>query len=527
MNEAPGSLTAGVSRPAPRGLRAADFLKRLDAQNQTAVVLLCMAVYAVEWLIAYIVHDVPFASLETDGMYYIQVAQSLFTNHLLLDGWHGLGYPLAIWLAEHAVGDWFRSAQIVSGLSGAAFIVATYWVVARLMGTRVALLTVVLLLTNLWVLMDSVLALSDMLAVALAMVSLGLVCSDAESRRNVIIAGVLGGLAFSARYVYVALLLVPFVLVLLHWNSDGKKLCEALLYFLGFGLAVSPVLWANYSLFGTPLYTETFKNIAAALYGWDHAAEFDSMMAVVQRNPLLFAATLVKRIGFDMPAYLIHVVYYVILFSVPGLVLFFAERENRNAKALWGVILASYVVLAALGWNELEERYFLFLIPWLVAGAGYLIVRLFQDRNWMVYGLSGVLVVVNLAGIGENLPSIAAEQAPEFQRAGAAIQAHTSASDLLLVSQPQIAYQAQRPYVLMLGQPISTAADLGPLVDRLHIQYVVMDDRYGGNHYPGLSFLFDTDQVASMLPGWRLLYQGPGPWRIVVWQVAPASGEAN
>lgn len=491
-------------------------IRDLGSGNALGIVLF---LFVLTWIAFVLWHSVPFASLETDGMEYIQTAQSLFTPAFSYSSYHGIGYPFAIWLIHLPVQDWFLSAKVASGIAGFAFIAATFLLFEILFGRRVALLGSLLVITNFFVVSYSGMAMADMAGASLALLST-LVLVRGKGTMRYAWSGALAGLGAITRYQYFGLIALAAAVWWLE-TDNRSRLRASVLFSTAFALAVAPLLLLNLRMFGNPLFSSNFSLVGGWVYQAHNSAPANSwrdILSTVASDPMAIAIRYLRKVGLDVPLYLVHVVYYAIFFTIPGWVLALQRKQNRRELLLFLSSLAVYVLVTSLGWMN-SERYWLFVIPFLVGGCVFLVQHLVgQDWRWGL-GLMLLLLGVNLAGAMDNLPRFAAEQAPEFMRAGMAIRQTTSPDAVILVSQPQIAYFAERPSVLLRDVP-QKWIDLMTVITKHKVEYVVMDERYGTGHYPELARLLDAKVVAPLFPHWQVVYSESKAPRIVVYRVS-------
>lgn len=491
-------------------------LETLVSRNVLAIPV---GLYLALWLPFSLWHSVPFASIETDGMEYIKTAQTLFSRNFSFSSFHGIGYPSAIWLSHLLVPDWFAAARLVSGAAGLFFVWATFQLIRLLFEGRAAFIGTLLVVTNFFVIANSGMAMADMLGASLGLLALLVLLRWSHAARYAV-AGILVGFAVITRYQYAGLVFASALIWVLE-PTNLTRLRAVTLYAGVFVIALLPLLFANWSVFGDPLLNANFKNLGPWFYSSPQSSSVQSWQAAVDlilRDPRYFASGYLRALFFDLPLYLFHIVFYSMFFTLAGWALILLRGVELRRTFVLLSFAGLYGIVTGLSWVT-QARFWLFAIPFIAIGCSFLIVRLSENRSLMGSALLSLLLVANGLGAMANLPHLVQEQAPEFQRAGRVIRNEAQTNARVLVSQPQIAYFAERSAVIFRDVP-QTWNDLPEAIAQRGIDYVVMDDRYGTAHYPEFDRLFDTALVLEQFPQWRLVYSEGNSPRIVVYHVS-------
>lgn len=492
--------------------------RNIGVLRQNAIGLV-VALFVAVWVGFSLWHSVPFASVETDGMEYIATAQSLFTPHFSYSSYHGIGYPLAIWLVHLLLNDWFLSAKLTSGIAGLIFLVMSYQLIERLFGRPPALLGALLILTNFFVVAYSGIAMADMPGAALGLSAL-VILIRSQSAERYAWAGALAGAAAVTRYQYLGLVLaVSFVWIF--ESNNRARIRAVLLYAAAFSVVILPFLILNWRTFGNPLFNSNYHLIGGWVYrGFQAppASSWNDIATIVASDPKTTVFRYLRKVGFDLPLFWMHIVYYASFFGLAGWIWALRNKLDRP-KLLTAVgFFVAYVSVTAISWTG-SERYWIFVIPLIIGGCAFFVAQL-SIQNWKLgLGLLLLLISVNLVGAIDNFPSLASEQAPEFQRAGEVIRKSAAPDSVILVSQPQIAYFAERPSVL-LRDVARTWGELPKVIAQHRVGFVVMDERYGAGHYAELQPLLNAELVSQAFPQWQLVYREDSKPRIVVYRTS-------
>ena len=473
--------------------------------------------YLIVWGVLSIWHSVPFASLETDGIEYIQTARTIFTPGFAQGSFHGIGFPAAIWVVHLVLPDWFQSGKVVSGIAGLVLVATVYLLIESWFDRRTAVVGGLLLITNFYVMAYSVIVMSDMFAATLALLAL-LVLLRTEKPIRYAVAGILVGLAAITRYQYFGLIAAAAFIWLLETTNRARVRAVAL--YLGvFIIAAAPLLLLNWKTFGSPLANSNFANLGDWFWGAPQANSVNSWLdvfSVIAADPRYFALGYFGRLFVDLPLYLAFLVNYTLPIAVIGWVL--ALRRSSNRK-LWLALAFLAVYCAVTGIASLRvDRYWLYAIPFVAAGGAYLVTRRWNTRLPIGAALLVILIGVNLYGSAARLPRLEADQAPEFLRAAQFIQHDSPANAIILASRPQVAYLADRPGVA-LGKDLKHWTELSRIIETRGVQYVVMDERFGEAHFPEFAPLLDPAALARSFPSWQLVYSENVRPRIVVYRV--------
>ncbi len=227
---------------------------------------------------------------EIDG--FVRYADLLRGGGLPYDPFRPLLYPLLV-AAVSVLMPTFAAARLVSAAATAGLVATAFDLSDRLAGRRQAWLAAGLTAINAHVVIEGMLATSDMLfsALALLTVTLAVRVAHEPGRRPTLALGAAFAAAYFTRYQAVALLpsvLLAFALQRgrsLPQRARDLALCGAA------ALACSiPSLILNARQFGSPLHNENWKNLPLKLYAdgdWSYLerAPFDGWWSVLSGDP--------------------------------------------------------------------------------------------------------------------------------------------------------------------------------------------------------------------------------------------------
>ncbi len=357
---------------------------------------------------------------------------------LRADGFYQIGYPLLLWLVKPWTGgDAFVAGRLIAAVSGALLLLGTAALGWRCLPTAVrggaSLLAVLVLAFSPFVVQYSLYVGTDMpFAAAWTLGLAAVIVPQRHTRRSLIFAGGLCGLAFLVRHPGLVLLPFGVVALLLLQRTNVKAgaglQCWAAFvrwsaigwFVLGWLLSALPQLLINVVDTGQPLYSQQAKNVWLAVYGdtdysgrWHEATDDVRLRDIVLADPQRFFANWARNLqgfvgtgaedtrefGQALGLRLLHVPANWLAVGGLGLWAWRCARPTR----LLVVGGALYVVGVSVGF--VLPRFFLPLAPIMAVAAATALVGLAEymaqawprlDRaQWL--GLLGVLLVASMA----------------------------------------------------------------------------------------------------------------------------------
>jgi len=219
-------------------------------------------------------HRIGNYAVETDFYWkYGPAARGLLQGRVDIEHYDskGWGYPAAVALVSAPGLDPFRAAQILALLSALAAGWLLYRIHRSLLGPSLALLSLLLVLSNRTFLANTYEVGTDMFFFAVVLGSLALLFrSGAPGGWAILVSGLLGGWAFSTRYNGLFLWPGAIALFLLVRPAGGGArggLRRSLVWTLGFFGAALPWLIINAVHTGHPLTNSNYVNVGFAVYG--------------------------------------------------------------------------------------------------------------------------------------------------------------------------------------------------------------------------------------------------------------------
>jgi len=408
---------AGGHSVAPAGSRSsvAPGESRKTETVVRIVAIATIACYGIYWALkALSLHRLGNYAVETDFYWkYGPAAAALKQGHVLIEHFDskGWGYPLVVAAFSYLGLDLFKAAQVVGLVSACAAAWCVFRLHRSLLGSTLALLSVLLLLGNPTFLANTYEVGTDMFFFAIAIGSVALLLGAERPGWGAILAsGLLGGCAFTTRYNGLFLWPAAVIAIVAILNGDRTRASRwrgAGLWSAGFALAALPWLAVNWAHTGNPLTNNNYTNVGYAVYGegnWERFfygsdRKIHSFADVVLLDPGRFALAMAKNTLEHLRRDLTELMTPLWgVFTVAGLlVVAFTQRTRRwGAYLLFGLLyfltlvpvfygtrfsltmLACYAALAVApfswekvsGWvSGIERRFparaFAFLLLWL------------------------------------------------------------------------------------------------------------------------------------------------------------------
>lgn len=484
-----------------------------------------VATYLVAVAVVIAMRTAPFIGSETDGVYYMIAARSLFTNAFIPPTYGGgIGMPLAIAAANLFVADTFRSAQLVSALAGLIYLVAAVRVGARLFSDPVGLAAGALLLVSPILLVNSTSSLTDVLSACLPLAGLWLLLPQETGRSwfKTFFGGMLFGAAFSVRSVN--FVFFPLPIALSAGGEARKNVKQISVAALGILIGALPQLYVNQKYFGNAFYSENWRNTAALVFDWDYVNKLSSFGEVIRQAGLRLVFVWIDRLLTDLPVALYNVMYLPLLFSIPGILLA-VGKQSRHRKLLltWSGCTFAYLALIAAVWR-VEARYFLPVLPLLFFAAVLMWKEMTSSsRRIFISGVSVAILMSAVVTVRDTRRFLTA-QSTEFKEAGLFLRDRASHDDMILASQPSAFFYAHRPGILFEALSNDVHRLDAEIVSR-NIQWIVFDERRGYRDNPSFVWMLQPDSSEGSQRGWKAVFVLESP-RIVVWQTRPTQQTA-
>ena len=322
-----------------------------------------LALYGLYWAFkAFTQHHLGNYAVETDFYWkYGPAAAALKDGRILIEHFDskGWGYPLVVALVSFLGFDLFRAGQVVALASACVAAWCVFRLHRELLGSTLALLSLLILIGNPTFLANTYEVGTDMFFFAVTIASITLLfATKTRSWLALLGSGLLGGWAFSTRYN--GLFLWPAALLsIVVFDPAGTRPARwraAALWSGGFLLGALPWLIVNWAHTGNPLTNNNYTNVGFSVYGEGNWEKFfygsdrqvRSFADVVLLDPARFAQAmarnLVEHLKRDLSE-LLPLLWGVL--AAFGLLLVVIERRGRR----W----AAYLAFGAL--------YFLTLVP--------------------------------------------------------------------------------------------------------------------------------------------------------------------
>lgn len=323
---------------------------------------------------------------------YAEGARLIQHGHLVPSRYGVIGpvYEIVLGFVGFLVPDLYLAARLISVLA----CVATLWLWFRLLAarlnTRLALAAVAFLAVNGQLFRYGHSATTDALAIALECAAL-LLLFGARNRRAMLLAGVVGALAFLTRYSAAVLLPGGLIAIFARGTSAERRREAALAFAGGFLLPVVP--WIAYSLAsGSGFSFQLHHNIAYEVFArargltWDQyqqqlQPQFHNLWDVIARDPGAVARRMVANVGDHLRRDAGQLLDWpVAIAAALGVLLAIADG---TLKRLWPLLVTGALFFLILVPAFYAERYSLAVLPFYATLAG---VAVASPRLAIVFG---------------------------------------------------------------------------------------------------------------------------------------------
>ncbi len=492
-----------------------------ESRRNAVLLLALIASYVIAVAVLISLRTAPFIGSETDGVYYMLAARALFTKAFAPPTYGGgVGMPIAIAAVNHIFADTFRSAQIVSAFAGLLYLVSAVQVLHKLYSFAVGFTTGLLLLVSRIFLLNSTTSLTDVLGACLPLAGLWLLLSHWKRPRwpFSLFAGVLFGAAYTVRsinFVFLPLLLVGAMVPRDGLRKNLKNLLPAV---IGVVVGSLPQLYVNQRYFGNAFYSENWRNIAALVFDWSYVKKLSSFSEVLRQAGPTLLFLWIKRLVVDIPVALYHVGFLPLFLSIPGILLMIGKSQGREKRLVvtWSICILLYLLLVAPVWR-IELRYFLPVLPLLLAGGVLMWQYLTQRHRTLSLAGLGVAVVISLAVSVQEGRQLLRAQSTEFKEAGLFLRERVAEGQNILASQPSVFLYAHHAGMLFESFSDTDLERLDATVASNHVAWIVFDERRGAHDNPSLGWLLDPNAPGAARLGWQAVFESKSP-RVVVWR---------
>lgn len=330
-------------------------------------------------IVSLLSHKVGDYGVETDFFWsYVPVAKSFLNGILKIDQFRGPLYPMILGIFNLVISNYFLSGVLLGIISGSLVIFFNFELIKRIFSSQLAFFATLILAINPIFVQYTYSAGTDMVFNALATGTLFFFFREKKlNYKNLIIAGILGGLSYLTRYNGVFLLgFIVIILFVNYWNIGWLKRIKASVIFLvSFILTFTP--WGIYCLSekGSFFYNENYKNIAYELFGkgkvsWDQfwfkeSNSFTSLFDVIGRDFSKFISMAIGNIGGHFISDMERLMgWYVGAFVILGLIVLIISKPYKNWKSIQtGYYLSNIFFFGLLLLVFYSERFSIFLIP--------------------------------------------------------------------------------------------------------------------------------------------------------------------
>lgn len=508
---------------------------------QTKVLIAVVVVYAV--LIAYLVSSHDVIASRVDPIEYIEGSRDLANYD---SPYHPPFYSVAIAGVAVIFGDPFLAAKIVAMVSTISMILLTYALgIACFRDRSVALFASVLVAASPTIIRLGYGVYSDTLGAALFLgCTYALVKSNNSRIKWPVAAGILAGLAYLTRYVYVSVIPASALLFMAVLPGGTKKrFVKFALFLLSFILVIAPWTLATISRHGD-LHNLNHVNIAFAIFdttnSWllfeQYEKDYPTFFSLIGSHPLPVLWHWAKNAFYFPSAVVIRCCLLAGVFAIPGI--FSVARKPTAERMAFLVNGAVLLCMSLLAW--LQARFFVAFIPFIALVGSHFILR-GLGRSAAEYYPGGSPFVSLLGRIPIRLctlilciavafgycvrkvpDDLARANIDDEKRAGEMLESLTPEGTSILTTSQNLAWYANRPFVDMSVLGMLSPGDLEEAVMQTDAEVLVYTKRHSPYTHPQLEFLLDP--IDDRIPdSFHLIYHAEGEWPVVAYWIGDRS----
>lgn len=330
-------------------------------------------------IVSLMYHKVGDYGVETDFFWsYVPGAKSFLNGTIKIDQFRGPLYPMILGIFNLVFSNYFLSGVLLGIISGSLVIFFNFELIKKIFTPQLAFFATLILAVNPIFVQYTYSAGTDMVFNALATGTLFFFFREKDlNYKNLIIAGVLGGLSYLTRYNGVFLLgFIVIILFVNYWSVNWlKRIKSSVIFLASFILTFTP--WGIYCLSekGSFFYNENYKNIAYELFGkgkvsWDQfwfkeSSSFTSLFDVIGRDFSKFISMIIGNLGGHFISDMERLMgWYVGAFVILGMIILILSKPYKNWKSIQtGYYLSNIFFFGLLLLVFYSERFSIFLIP--------------------------------------------------------------------------------------------------------------------------------------------------------------------
>lgn len=475
---------------------------------------LLLIIFIFSQILLFLYHFFPLTHGETDGIGYMTNATGQFFH---LDAFHGPGYSFAIRLVNFLGVDLFSAAKVVSITFGVIYIIVTWLLISCMSNIEETTLATALITFSFTFVTRSNNILSDMMAATLFLSSLACLLVPIQVNRKLFFfSGILGGLTYLTRSIYLVTLILPLLRCFLarHQANQWKQVG---VFYMGFLIVCLPWFVFLYTNTGNPFYNQNYLNLAFKMYNgtssftfFPSSNSFSGWMDVIRSNPILFLESWIRTF-IQLPIYMLELFPKIGIIGSIGFFLWISKLDWR--KTIFLIISTIYGMVLCLVW--LEDRFVLVLMPLtasFLASGLYAIpqnIELPDFNNSLSekvakFPLRKAIIIASLILLGiltiRGIPPFLSDQAPEYKEAAewlSSTNVNQETPITIMAVKPHIAFFSAHNYLSFSTYELQYVKleDLPKVLDQANPTYFVYDERYaaGAKHYSQFSVLLTPE----------------------------------
>jgi hypothetical protein len=472
----------------------------------------CFAICAAYLPVGYmftIWHSFPIIRKETDGIGYMYRSLAFPPK---IDAFHGPGYSLFVSLADTFLGNTFLSAKVCTFIFSAVLLISCAYLYRSVSSNKTSVLALLVTILSPIFLLNSNLIMSDITGASLFIASLAVICNSKNSK-YLFIGGLLMGLAYLTRYVYIYIFISSVPLIYFYAKGNKKLKSKKLAVFvLGFLVSSLPWMVYLYQSKGDFLWNKNYLNIAFAAIrdggGWNqfpYNDPYGGLISVLLEHWMSIAKNGLKNLA-RLPTYV--ATQHEVAGVFAGVGFFTWARSLKRKQAVIVTLSIVYAAIVSVLW--LTPRFLLPLLPIISLSIAGGIMAVPQSLNlkplrlyqWLpsAFPVRMVVAVICLVVLGATSVRQSIHrysvQLEDYEQASKMLSKRAFDGATALAPKPHIPFFAGIEHISFRGDHSLVGSDTSTLcskMSKIKPDFLVYDTRYGVVEFPGLEGIISGD----------------------------------
>jgi hypothetical protein len=355
---------------------------------------------------------------ERDGIFYFFSGKQILAGegeNITLFG-AGVGGPVLFAYLDSFIHNGFLTVKTIALLSGTGIVFVSYFIMRNFVNQKVALVGQLFVAFNPKLNLLSTLAINELLPIFLIFTSLYFITKKEITIQNIIITGLILGIASIFRYQSMIVLFAIIIFLLIHDKKIKKNVFFSFLVIGSFLILFSPMIVYNFNTHGnfidsnSIIYLSDLSKFQTPewhnkIIQWYMEGD-KSITTVIMYDFELFFKNYTYNIFYHNPSMLFNfdqlnnissippIPYLGIIPIIGGLVYFLRKKFTKNDFIILGIITSITTMLVILV-GDLKIHFFaIIIIP--VISICLLNIRKFE-KNFLVLMILGVVFMISIS----------------------------------------------------------------------------------------------------------------------------------